>query len=250
MKDVFLFLAGHYGHHSNQNVEYGGPALPYLSMSARQTLTTMSAELSAEFAIFEPDDVLFDHLSKVTRATYDAQYPDPDVRYLDRRIVDLGAVGPRVALPDAVINNTVKVEEAEGTPIQQAYLGSCANGMLEDLQVAAEVVKGRTVSPGVRFIVAPASQKVYRDALKAGYIGTLLDAGAIVTSSTCGACGGFHGGLLGPTDTCITTSTRNFKGRMGDPNARIYMGSPATVAAAAIAGAITHPGNFMTAAAA
>jgi len=250
MKDVFFQLAGQYGDHSNMNVEYGGSALPYLNISARQTLTTMSAELSADFAVFEPDDVMFDHLLTVKAAPYEAQYPDRDAQYHDRRVVDLGSIGPLVALPDAVINNTVKVEEAEGTPINRAFLGSCANGMLDDIRIAAEVMQGKLVAPGVRFVVSPASQNIYRQALRAGYIGTLVDAGAIVTSSTCGACGGFHSGVLGPNDVCITTSTRNFKGRMGDPNARIYMGSPATVAAAAIAGVITHPGNFLTGAAA
>jgi len=129
--------------------------------------------------------------------------------------------------------------------VDQAFIGSCANGTLDDLQLAASVLAGRRVSSKVRLIVTPGSQTIYREALKLGVIATLLDAGAVVTPATCGACGGGHLGLLGPNETCITASTRNFKGRMGDPSAKIYMGSPATVAASAITGVITDPREFL-----
>jgi 3-isopropylmalate/(R)-2-methylmalate dehydratase large subunit len=145
---------------------------------------------------------------------------------------------PLVALPDAVIRNSVPVDEVAGEKIDQAFIGSCANGMLEDLAEAARVLKGHKVAPGVRLLVTPSTQAVYAAALKAGYIATLIEAGAVVTSATCGACFGGHMGVLGPGETCITASTRNFKGRMGDPSARIFMASPATVAASAIAGHI------------
>jgi 3-isopropylmalate/(R)-2-methylmalate dehydratase large subunit len=148
-------------------------------------------------------------------------------------------------LPDAMIGNAVPVGQAVGERIDQAFIGSCANGNLEDLAVAARIVAGRRVAPGVRFLITPGSQAIYRQALKAGYIETLLDAGAVVTPATCGACGGGHMGVLGANETCITASTRNFKGRMGDPSARIFMGSPATVAASAIAGVIADPGDYM-----
>jgi 3-isopropylmalate/(R)-2-methylmalate dehydratase large subunit len=145
---------------------------------------------------------------------------------------------PMVALPDAVIRNTVPVERAAGEPIQQAFIGSCANGTLDDLAEAAGVLKGRRVAPGVRLLVTPGSQKIAAAAAKAGYVQTLLEAGAVVTPATCGACYGGHMGVVGPGETCITASTRNFRGRMGDPTARIYMASPATVAASAVAGHI------------
>jgi 3-isopropylmalate/(R)-2-methylmalate dehydratase large subunit len=151
---------------------------------------------------------------------------------------------PLVALPDAVVNNSVRISEVAGEKIDQAFIGSCANGTLDDLAVAAKVVAGRKVARGTRFIVTPGTQAIYRAALKAGYIETLLEAGAVVTPATCGACWGGHMGTLGPGEVCITASTRNFKGRMGDPSALIYMGSPATVAASALAGAIAHPGEF------
>ena len=237
-KDLFLHLAGTWGHHTNQNVEFGGPALPGLGIDARRTLAAMGAELSAEFTTFEPDDRLIDYVRERNLAPFTPQYPDADARYAERREVNLDDVEPLVALPDAVIRNSVPVAEVAGEPIQQAFIGSCANGTLDDLAEVARVVKGRRIAPGVRFLVTPATQAVFNAALRRGYIATLVDAGAVVAPATCGACFGGHMGVLGPRETCITASTRNFKGRMGDLSARIYMASPATVAASAIAGRI------------
>ena len=244
-KDAFLQIAGAHGEHATQNVEYGGAGLDGLTISARKTLTTMSAELSAEFATFEPDEVMLDWLRARNPAPLEPVYPDADARYLAVRKVDLGALEPLVALPDSVVNNSQPVAAAAGTRIDQAYLGSCANGTLEDLELAARVAKGRRVAAGTRFIVIPASQAVYRDALRSGAVQTLLDAGAMIGPPTCGACGGGHMGVLAPEEVCITSSTRNFKGRMGDPSSRVYMASPATVAASAIRGVIADPREFL-----
>jgi len=245
MKDAFLQIAGKYGDHTNTNIEYGGPALANLSISARKTLTTMSTELSADFSIFDADDVMVDWLRARTKADIECVYADTDATYQEVRRFDLGHLEPLVAFPDSVIENSQSVAAAAGTRIDQAFVGSCANGTLEDLALAAEVVRGRRVDPRVRFIVTPASQAVYRAASEAGIITTLVNAGAVVTASTCGACGGTHMGILGANETCITASTRNFKGRMGEASARIYMGSPATVAASAIRGVITDPREFL-----
>jgi len=245
MKDAFLQIAGKYGDHTNTNVEYGGPALAHLSISARKTLTTMSTELSADFAIFDPDEIMTAWLRERTSEEFECYYPDRDARYLAVRKVDLGELQPLVAFPDSVIENSHPIAAAAGTPVDQAFVGSCANGTLEDLALAAEVVRGKRVDRRVRFIVTPASQGVYRAAAEAGIITTLVNAGAVVTSSTCGACGGTHMGILGEDETCITSSTRNFKGRMGELSARIYMASPATVAASAIRGVITDPREFL-----
>ncbi len=244
-KDLFLHVAQTYGDHSNYNVEYGGPGLAGLSIDARRTLATMGTELNAEFSIFEPDDLLMDYVRERNPVSFEPQYPDADASYAGRRTIDLSMIETLVALPDAMIGNSVPVRDVVGERIDQAFIGSCANGNLDDLAIAAKVVAGHRVAPGVRFLVTPGSQAIYRQALKAGYIETLLDAGAVVTPATCGACGGGHMGVLGANETCITASTRNFKGRMGDPSARIFMGSPATVAASAIAGVITHPGEYM-----
>ncbi|MGE5524028.1 MAG: 3-isopropylmalate dehydratase large subunit [Rhodospirillaceae bacterium] len=245
MKDAFLQIAGEYGEHANINVEYGGPGLAHLSLSARKTLSTMSTELSADFAIFDPDDVMIDYLRSRTPAELECVRPDPDAEYLAVRRVDLGTLQPLVALPDSVIRNSRPVGEVAGTAIDQAFVGSCANGTLEDLALVAEVVRGRRVHPRVRFIVTPGSQNVYRAAAEAGILATIVNAGGVVTAATCGACSGGHAGVLGPDETCITASTRNFKGRMGHDSAKIYMGSPATVAASALKGAIADPREFL-----
>jgi hypothetical protein len=137
--------------------------------------------------------------------------------------------------------HALPVSAIEKRPVNQCFIGSCANGQLEDLRIAAEIVRGRKVAPGVRLLVTPASQQVYRDALRAGYLEDLVEAGAVVTNSTCGACMGLHMGLLAPGEVCLTSSTRNFTGRMGSPEAEIYMASPATVAASALVGHVTDP---------
>jgi 3-isopropylmalate/(R)-2-methylmalate dehydratase large subunit len=244
MKDVFLHIAGTFGHHVNQNLEFGGPGIAGLSINARRTLTTMAAELSAEFATFEADQVLIDYMRARNPAPFTPVFPDPDARYVDHRTIDLDAIEPLVGLPDAVIENSAPVHQVAGTRIDQAFVGSCANGTLDDLAAVAAVVAGKRVAPGVRFIVTPGSQAIWRQALSAGYLQTIAEAGAVVTNATCGACFGGHMGVLGPEEVCITASTRNFKGRMGDPSARIYMASPATVAASAIAGTIVPPSAF------
>jgi 3-isopropylmalate/(R)-2-methylmalate dehydratase large subunit len=245
-KDVFLHIAGTWGAHVNQNVEYGGPGMANLSLNARRTLAIMGTELSAEFVIFEPDEPMLDYVRARNPAPFEATPPDPDAVYKERRRLALDAIEPLVALPDSIVRNSVPVGEVVGKKIDQAFIGSCANGTLDDLAVAAKVVAGRRVASGVRLIVTPGSHAIYRDALAAGYVATLAEAGAVVTSATCGACVGGHMGVLGPGEVCITASTRNFKGRMGDPTARIYMASPATVAASALAGRIASAAEFFT----
>jgi 3-isopropylmalate/(R)-2-methylmalate dehydratase large subunit len=244
-KDAFLQIAGEYGDHATMNVEFGGAGMQSLSINARKTLTTMAAELSAEFATFEPDDVMLEWVRARNPAPFEEVYADADANYAAVRKVNLGALEPLVAYPDSVVNNSRPVGDAAGTKIDQAFIGSCANGTLDDLELAASVLDGRRVSSGVRLIITPASQTVYRAAMKSGVIGKLVEAGAVVTPPTCGACGGGHLGVLGPDETCITATTRNFKGRMGDPSAKIFMGSPATVAASAITGTITDPREFL-----
>ena len=245
MKDVFLHLADTYGDHAGTNVEFGGPALASLNINARRTMATMGAELSAEFVTFEADDVLADYVRARNPAPFEPQNPDADATYKAVHRISLDRMEPLVALPDGVLNNARPVGETAGTAIDQAFVGSCANGTIDDIAVVAGVMGGQTVAPGVRFIVTPGSQSIYREALGLGYVETLVEAGAVVTNATCGACCGAHLGILAPGEICITASTRNFKGRMGDPTAKIYMGSPATVAASAIAGEICDPTEFL-----
>jgi 3-isopropylmalate/(R)-2-methylmalate dehydratase large subunit len=245
-KDIFLYQAGKYGDHATQNIEYGGPAMNVLGLDARRTISTMSAELSAEFAIWEPDDTLVEYITPRVKKQVTPVSPDQDAVYADRRTIDLTNLEPHVGLPDTLVHNTVPVTALKETvKLDQCFIGSCANGTLEDLRLAASVVRGRRVASSVRFIVTPGSQQVYRDALRKGYIETLSDAGALVTTSACGACAGLDMGVLGPGEVCITASTRNFKGRMGSDEASIYMGSTLTVAASAIAGEIVDPRDIL-----
>ncbi|NKQ52485.1 3-isopropylmalate dehydratase large subunit [Amycolatopsis sp. K13G38] len=240
-KDVFLYLADEYGDATNQNLEFGGPGLVSIPMNDRRTIATQAAEVSADFATFAADDVLHEFLAERGVTGYAAAGPDPDASYVDTREIDLSALEPYVARPGTVSHNGVPVSQVEARRIDQAFIGSCANGQLEDLRIAASVLRGRTVAPGVRLLVTPASQEVYREAMRLGYLQDIADAGGVVTNSTCGACFGYHMGVVGPGEVCLTSSTRNFTGRMGSTEAEIYMASPATVAASAVTGVITDP---------
>jgi 3-isopropylmalate/(R)-2-methylmalate dehydratase large subunit len=240
-KDIFLHIAGTYGDATNHNLEFGGPGLASVPMNDRRTIATQGAEISADFSTFPADDLCRAFLDERTDRPYEPVEPDPDASYAAVREIDLSALEPQVARPGGVAHNAMAISEVEARPVNQCFIGSCANGQLEDLRIAADVLRGQTVAPGVRLIVTPASQAVYNQAIKAGYVEALSEAGAIVTNSTCGACFGYHLGLLGAGEVCLTASTRNFRGRMGSPDAEIYMASPSTVAAAAIAGHIIDP---------
>ncbi|MGW1003467.1 3-isopropylmalate dehydratase large subunit [Streptomyces sp. NPDC002520] len=242
-KDIFLHIAGTWGDATNHNLEYGGPGLASIPMNDRRTIATQGAEISADFSTFPIDDLARSFLAEhgASEESYEAADADPDASYAAVRTVDLSTLEPYVARPGTVSNNALPVSAIEKRPVNQCFIGSCANGQLEDLRTAAEIVRGRKVAPGVRLLVTPASQQVYREAMRAGYLQDLADAGAVVTNSTCGACFGYHMGLLAPGEVCLTSSTRNFTGRMGSPGAEIYMASPATVAASALAGHVTDP---------
>ena len=212
-------------------------------MNDRRTIATQAAEVSADFATFGADERCADFLAAhgAPRDTWTAADADPDAAYAAVRTVDLATLAPHVARPGKVSDNAVPIGEIEDRELHQCFIGSCANGQLEDLRIASEILDGRTVAPGVRLIVTPASQAVYRDAVRLGYVERLADAGAVVTNSTCGACFGYHMGVLGAGEVCLTASTRNFRGRMGSPDSEVYMASTATVAASAIAGRPVDP---------
>jgi 3-isopropylmalate/(R)-2-methylmalate dehydratase large subunit len=240
-KDIFLHIAGAYGDATNHNLEFGGPGLASVPMNDRRTIATQGAEISADFTTFPVDQLCRAFLDERSDAPFEPVDPDADASYEDVREVDLSTLEPHVARPGRVAHNAVPISEVEERRVDQCFIGSCANGQLEDLRIAAEMLRGQKVAPGVRLIVTPASQAVYTEAVRAGYVEALAEAGAIVTNSTCGACFGYHMGVLGAGEVCLTASTRNFRGRMGSPDAEIYMASPYSVAAAAIAGRIIDP---------
>src|ERR1700742_4758997 len=240
-KDIFLHIANEYGDAANLNLEFGGPGLAGIPMHDRRTIANQGAEVSADFSTFEADDELTRFLAGAGVTGYTAAAPDPDASYHEVRHIDLAKLEPYVARPGTVSRNGLPVSQLDRQKVDQAFIGSCANGQLEDLEIAAQVLRGNTVAPGVRLLVTPASQAVYRQAMRLGYLQDIADAGGVITNSTCGACFGYHMGVVGPGEVCITSSTRNFTGRMGSTEAEIFMASPATVAASAITGYITDP---------
>ncbi len=240
-RDVIHYIPGQYGDFAGRNLEWHGDGLANITMDGRLTMATISAELSAEFSLFPYDSVLQEYLEGRAKWPFEPVHPDDDAQYDETITVDLDSLEPQVVLPGKVAWNSRSVREVSGQKVDQAFIGSCANGRLSDFAIAAEIVEGRHVAPGTRFIVTPGSQDILKQAIKMGYVETLMEAGAVVTNSTCGACFGGHMGVLGDDEVCITASTRNFQGRMGSPKANVFMGSPATVAASAVAGSITDP---------
>jgi 3-isopropylmalate/(R)-2-methylmalate dehydratase large subunit len=242
-RDVIHYIPGQYGDFAGRNLEWHGDGLATIGMDGRLTMATISAELSAEFSLFPYDDVLAEYLDGRAKWPFEPAHPDANAEYEHTITVDLSTLEPQVVLPGKVAWNSKGAREvaSESIKVDQAFIGSCANGRLSDFAIAAEILDGREIAPGTRMIVTPGSQDILKQAIKAGYVETLMDAGAVVTSSTCGACYGGHMGLLADGEVCITASTRNFQGRMGSPLARVFMGSPATVAASAVAGVITDP---------
>jgi 3-isopropylmalate/(R)-2-methylmalate dehydratase large subunit len=244
-KDLVLFLAGQIGADgaTYKALEIGGPVIDALSVDARMTISNMAIEVGAKAGLMKADAktlAWFEGRGERMPAPVDA---DDDAAYCCELVYDAGAIGPQVAKPHSV-DNVSPVEEVAGTPIAQGYLGTCTNGRLEDFAIAAGILKGRKVHPDVRFIVAPASKQILLDAIAAGYIQTLVEAGAALVTPGCGPCVGTHNGVPSDGENVISTANRNFKGRMGNGNAFIYLGSPATVAASVIEGVITDPRKY------
>jgi 3-isopropylmalate/(R)-2-methylmalate dehydratase large subunit len=240
-KDLFLNIAGVYGDAINTNLEFGGEGVSRMTIAQRQSVATMCAEINAEFAIFPCDEKLLEYVKDRAVEDFTPVIADADAEYAQTREIDLSGVVPYIAMPHFIPGNCRPVTEVEGMPVQQVIIGSCSNGRLEDIAVAAEILKGKKIAKGVRMIVTPATQRIYLDAMRAGYLEILTESGAVVTNSTCGACYGGHLGLIGPGERCLSTTTRNFKGRMGSPDGEVMLAAPATVAATALSGKITDP---------
>ncbi|SMD30880.1 3-isopropylmalate dehydratase large subunit [Picrophilus oshimae] len=236
-KDIFFYMAKTIGSIPNKNIEFSGN-LKSLTIDDRASISTMCAEMNVEFALFPNDDVLRAYMSN--RSLYNVV---SDGDYSDQYEIDLNEVQSMVARPGKIIDNIVNAGD-EKTEITQAVIGSCANGRLSDIRDAARILKNKKINKNVRLIVTPASMEIYKRALELGYIKDIIDAGGIVTNPTCGACLGGHMGIASDNDVIISSTTRNFQGRMGSPGARIYLGSAATVAASALNGYITDPGDL------
>jgi 3-isopropylmalate/(R)-2-methylmalate dehydratase large subunit len=244
-KDVILKIAGDYTAEIAQykSVEFTGPAAKVLSIDNRMTMSNMSIEIGAKFGFFEVDEKAVSYLVERTSVKVAEFHADENAVYSDTYTIDVSSLEPQIALPHTV-DHVKPVSQIGEVEIQQAILGSCTNGRLEDLETAASILKGRQVHKSVRMLVIPASWDVYQKALGNGTLSALIDAGALVLNAGCGPCFGSHGGLLAPGERCISTTNRNFRGRMGSDKAEVYLASPATVAASALEGRITDPGKY------
>jgi 3-isopropylmalate/(R)-2-methylmalate dehydratase large subunit len=204
----------------------------------------MAVEAGAETGLFPADETTARYLEGRVDAPWTAERTDPDAQVVRRVRIDLSSLTPLVALPH-LPGNVVPVEEARGRKIDQVYIGNCANGTMTDLRQTAEVLRGRSVHPDCRAIVVPATQRIYREALREGLLDAFVEAGAIVSTPTCGACFGGHMGVLAAGENAVTTTNRNFKGRMGSPEAGVHLANAYVAAAAAVAGEIVHPAEVL-----
>ncbi len=247
-KDVMLFLCRELGmDNASRVIEFGGPAVRAMLMEARMVLCNMTAELGADTGIIEPDDKTLAHI-----AAHGGNPPpdalswrsDDDANYFSIMSFEAAELSPQVAAPHSPANSAA-VDEHSGVRIDQAYIGACVGAKLDDLEMAARILRGRHIAPNVRLLVAPASARITREAANDGTLGVLIEAGAILLPSGCGACAGMGAGLLTSGDVCISTTNRNFKGRMGDPGSSVYLANPYSVAAAAVAGHIVDPREML-----
>jgi 3-isopropylmalate/(R)-2-methylmalate dehydratase large subunit len=249
-KDIMLKITGEFGTDVAvyKSVEFLGPVASQLTLGSRFTMANMGVEIGAKCAIFEADDITYEFLEGRMKRPPAPVSPDPDAVYEATHTVDVTGLEPMVALPHDP-SNTKPASDVEdlNLNVDQAFLGSCTNARVEDIAIAAKMLQGRKVHPDVRMIVTPASSEVWRDCARLGYWETLAEPGAMVTNPGCGACPGGHLGVLADHERCISSSNRNFQGRMGSPLAEVCLASPATVTASAIAGKIVDPRPYLEA---
>lgn len=241
-KDVILKIAGDYSSEvaEYKSVEFTGPAVKRMTMDGRMTISNMAVEIGAKFGFFEVDKTAEEYLKDRVGNCYEPLRFEDAGTVSEVYEMDLSSIEPQVALPHSV-DNVKPASQVNDIEIQQAVLGSCTNGRLEDLHLAARILKGRKIHPGTRLLVIPASTDIYLQAVGDGTILTLVEAGGTILNPGCGPCFGSHGGLLAAGERCISSTNRNFKGRMGSEDAEVFLASPATVAASAIRGRITDP---------
>jgi len=245
-KDIVLNIIGDLGADGAdyRSVEFAGPVVEEMSIASRMVLCNMAAEMGAKAGVVEPDEKTRSWLTGRTSADFQEVLADPDASY--ERVIEYDVTGlaPQVARPHTV-DNVVPITEVAGTRIDQAFIGTCTNGRLEDFRVAARILRGRRIAPNTRLLILPASREVLLAALTEGIIADLVTAGAVVLNPGCGPCLGAHQGVMAPGEVTLSTANRNFKGRMGCKEAEIYLASPATVAASALTGEIADPREFL-----
>jgi len=245
-KDFIIYTIGKLGVAAAdyKAVEFHGPAIEELSISSRLVISNLSMEMGAKTGIIPPDKKTIEYVKKNIGTDFEPVLPDKDAEYAAVYEIDVSEIEPTVAAPHSP-GNAKPVKELEGTKINQAFIGTCTNGRLEDLEIAAKILEDHKIHPDVRMIVGPASKRILKEAMKRGLIDIFIEAGAVIIPPGCGPCLGKHQGVLAPGEVCISTANRNFKGRMGSPEAFVYLASPATVAASAIEGKITDPRKYL-----
>lgn len=241
-KDVILHIAKHIGANgaTYKSVEFYGDAITAMSVDARFTISNMAVEIGAKIGIMEADNKVLRWVAEHTAKEPKPVKADLDAKYCSVKTYDVSKLVPQIAKPHTV-DNVADVTELLDVKIDQAFVGTCTNGRLEDLEVTANILKGKTIHPDVKFVIAPASKEIYLEAIKKGYIDTFVKSGCMVVAPGCGPCVGTHNGVLADGEVAISTANRNFKGRMGNPNSFIYLASPATVAASALTARISDP---------
>jgi homoaconitate hydratase family protein len=247
-KDLILYIIGKLGADGAdyRAVEFDGPAIRRMTVASRMVLANLAMEMGAKVAFTPVDEILLDYLRPRVPEKLEMIAADADAVYERVIQVDAGEdiLEPQIACPHAV-DHVQPLSALGDVPVEQAVLGSCTNGRLEDLEVAAHIVAGRAVHPRTRLVVIPASQQIYREAMRLGYLETLVAAGAIIDPPGCGPCVGVHQGILAAGETCVSSTNRNFLGRMGSKDSLVYLASPAVVAASAIAGKLAHPESIV-----
>jgi 3-isopropylmalate/(R)-2-methylmalate dehydratase large subunit len=226
-------------------IEFSGAAIRELSMDGRFTMCNMAVEAGAKTAFIEPDEKTIEYVKPKAKKAFVPEVSDPDAHFAQEIRVDVDDMEPLVACPSSPAN-VKPVSELRGISVDQVVIGSCTNGRLEDLKIAASVLKGKKVHPHVRMIVIPATQRVYKDALKEGLVEIFLDAGAAFSTPTCGPCLGGHMGVLAEGEKAISTTNRNFIGRMGHPKSEVYLANPAVAAASGVLGRIGSPEEVLS----
>ncbi len=241
-KDVILHIIGLIGVDGAlyKSMEFVGEGIKEISMDGRFTIANMAIEAGAKNGIFPVDDLTIEYVKEHSNKDYKVFEADEDAEYEAEYTIDLSTLRPTVAFPH-LPENTKTVDEAGDIKIDQVVIGSCTNGRFEDMKIAADILRGRHVAKGVRTIVIPATQQIYLDCIKAGYVEDIIKAGAIFSTPTCGPCLGGHMGILAKGERCVSTTNRNFVGRMGHVESEVYLASPAVAAASAITGKITDP---------
>ncbi len=241
-KDVILNIIGTLGadYADYRAVEFFGDTVSHFSVASRMVISNQAMEMGAKVAIIPPDEKTIEFINGVTNIPFIPVLADEDARYSDRKDFDVADLEPQIACPHSPAN-VKNISETTGLPVDQAFLGSCTNGRMEDLRIAADIMRGKKIAHGIRMIVIPASWEIYSEAMKEGVLRDFLDAGATICNPGCGPCLGAHQGILADGERAISSSNRNFKGRMGSTESEVYLSSPAVVAASALKGEITDP---------